>query len=467
MKVSNLKNNFIKKTSTNFIKKCETRNISNKKNFSTSKKKYFSISSKEDLIKNKFKNIFVNNDLKLLKNNTKRDYKTLGNHFITIPKYFSQNTSKFKNTLNFNNNNNNNNTNNKNIQSDNCIKYKKNKKIDNIIRRNKLKQTIIIDNEGNNNLNMNKKYFTQNTSQKVCLINAKKHNTNKYHIKPITKITKYRKDINDINLQTDIVKNLLNIFKNDNLDNNNNKPSIISESNSLFINSKIAYEQKKLNNNNNNYLNIEVDNKILNSEKEDKLKENKRIKEYNKIIDILKFNIDDIKNMVNTDNNHNNSNNNDICDYNSFYKNIPENKCKNINLIDNKENFNNNYNDLRSFLESSIQDDFYQSLLYKKSAIEKNQNDDSFNFCQSISEFDSIKYENNKYEFEKIIHLPMKNEIKINHINFLKEPQNQNEKTNINNKKYDKNYEKNNNMYYINIGENNLNENKNNICIIF
>ena len=253
MKVTNLKNHFIKKTSTNFIKKCYTRNISNKKNFSNSKKKYFSISSKEDLIKNKFKNIFFNNNIKLLKNNTKRDYKTLGNHFITKPKYFSHNTSKFKNTLNFNNNNNNNNINNKNIQSDNCIKYKKNKKIDNIIRRIKLKQTIIIDNEGNNNLNINKKYFTQNTSQKVCLINANKHNNNKYHIKPISKIMKYK---NDINIQTDIVKNLLNIFKNDNLDNNNNnKPSIISESNSLFINSKIAYEQKKLNTNNNNYLN--------------------------------------------------------------------------------------------------------------------------------------------------------------------------------------------------------------------
>ena len=52
-----------------------------------------------------------------------------------------------------------------------------------------------------------------------------------------------------------------------------------------------------------------------------------------------------------------------ISDYNSFFKNIPEVKDKNISsMIDNKENFNNN-NELKSFMESIILDDFYQSLL--------------------------------------------------------------------------------------------------------
>jgi hypothetical protein len=381
---NNNNNYYINKASSNYIKKYNTRNILKKRDLLSSKE----VSS--HILENKFKTIFNSKETTNKKKHIIKKLKKplTSQHTVSKQKYFHK-SSKFTNKY-FN------------IQSDNTIKYKKSKKLEKNAKKNLLKKAIIIDNEGNNNLNINKKFFTQNTSQKVFFINAKKYNNNKYYIKPISKITNFKYEINTEN---DIAKNLLNIFKNDNID--NNKKSLLSESNSLFINSKNLYEQKKLRTNkNNNLLNLEIDNnKLFNFEKEEGFSDNKRIKDYNNIIDILKLNIDDIKNMVNND-----INNNDISDNNSFYRNIPEVKYKNISsIIDNKENFNNN-NELKSFMESIILDDFYQSLLYKKpsTVIEKNKNDESFNLSQSISEFDNIKKEKNKYEFEKIIHLPMK-----------------------------------------------------------
>lgn len=388
---NNNNNNYINKISSNCIKKCITRNISNKRDITVSKKKYFSISSQEDLIKNKFKTIFIDKKISNKKNTmVKKGQKQPTSHHITSPKCPFHKSSKF--------------TKNYNIQSDNIIKYKKSKKLDFFQKKNKLKQTIIIDNEGNNNLNINKRFFTQKASQKIFLINGNaKKNNNKNHIKPISTIKKC--NIGN-NMKKYIVQNLYNFFKNDNID--NGKTSLLSESNSLFINSKNLCEQKKLKeNNNNNVLNIDMDSKILNFEKEDRRNENKKVNECSSVIDLLKLNYG-INSMVNNDNNNIIC---DICDYNSFFKNIPEVKYKNINsLIYSKENYNNNCNDFKSFIESSMQDDFYQSFLYKKSCIgiENKQNDESFNLSQSISEFDNIKKENNKYEFEKIIHLPMK-----------------------------------------------------------
>ena len=388
---NNNNNYYTEKASSNYIKKYNTRNISNKRNLLLSKE----ISSHK--LENKFKSIFnIKETTNKKRHIIKKQTKPLTNHHTTSKQKNSHKSSKFTNKY-FN------------IRSDNTTKYKKSKKLEKVEKNNLLKKAIIIDNEGNNNLNINKKFFTQNTSQRVFFINAKKCNNHKYYIKPVSKITNFKYGINTEN---HIIKNLLNIFKNDNID--NNKKSLLSESNrsnSLFINSKNLYEQKKLRTNkDNNLLNVELDNdKLFNFENEERFSDNKRIKDYNNIIDILKLNIDEIKNMVNND-----INNNDISDYNSFFKNIPEVKYKNISsicgsMIDNKENFNNN-NELKSFMDSIILDDFYQSLLYKKPSIiiEKNQDDKSFNLSQSISEFDNTKNEKNKYEFEKIIHLPMK-----------------------------------------------------------
>ena len=66
------------KTPNASLKKINTCNLftSYKKNLTSSKSKFFSISSKEDIIKNKYKNCFFNNEPKVLKNATiKREIK--------------------------------------------------------------------------------------------------------------------------------------------------------------------------------------------------------------------------------------------------------------------------------------------------------------------------------------------------------------------------------------------------------
>ena len=119
----------------------------------------------------------------------------------------------------------------------------------------------------------------------------------------------------------------------------------------------------------------------------------------------------------------------------------------------NKENLTkNNSIELISFMESSIQDDIYQTLVSKNSK-EINQKGDSFNLSQSISEFDKAVKRKKNYEFENIIHLPMKNNNQSDNIHILDKIQNQNKKENSN--KIQKNDEK------------EKDENENHLCIIF
>ena len=132
------------------------------------------------------------------------------------------------------------------------------------------------------------------------------------------------------------------------------------------------------------------------------ISDSKKINDYTKVLDIM----NDIKNTK--------INNNDISDYTLFIKNIPENKNSNSSIKDNKENFNSNINEFKSFLESSLQDEFYQ--LFKKST--KIADDESFNLSKSISEFDIPANDKKLYDFEKIIHSAKKNDIKINQYNF-------------------------------------------------
>lgn len=91
----------------------------------------------------------------------------------------------------------------------------------------------------------------------------------------------------------------------------------------------------------------------------------------------------------NEDNKKSINNNNDICDYKYFIKNIP--KKKNFIKIDNKENVNINSIEFNSFLESSIQEDFYQTLIFNKQLEKIKTKDDTFNLSRSLSEFGGIK----------------------------------------------------------------------------
>ena len=369
--------------------KINTRNLfeAYKKDFSTPKIKFFSISSKEDIIKKAYTNCFINDDSKTLKNTKKeRGYRHLSNNFSRTTKYLSHNISKFKNSCN-----------NTTEQNNKIVKDKRHKNPDSLFKKNRFKRTIIIDREGNNNLNINfnKRFLGQSTSSKFCYYHIKAKKINDFNIKPMNKFKKNKKNVN---FKNNIVQNLLKIYKTEKLD---TISSTYTETNSLFINSKMINNKKIINLDNSSNIIEDKDISDIKIENSSEINDSKRINEYTKVIDIM----NDIKNTQ--------INNNDISDYTLFIKNIPENKNKNT-IKDNKENYNSNNNEFKSFLESSLQDEIYQ--IFKKS--NKNSDDDSFNLSRSISEFDIPAKDKKLYDFEKIMHSAKKNEIKINQYNF-------------------------------------------------
>ena len=232
-----------------------------------------------------------------------------------------------------------------------------NKDLHQLFKKNFLKQTIIIDDEGNNNLNLNLKNIDKNDFRNLLNLNQNKN-----------------KNINSIN--------------------NNNSISFNAntETNSLFESSH----------NYNNQININKENDIKQTIM-DKDKEEKRLKEYNRIFNLLNTNIEQLKKMFNSNNNNeiNNENKEIISkkstninfknkfinnyrdkDYQSnLKKNLSEktlrssiNSFKNKNLfcVDINNNNPGNYhgengnqikNNNLSFLESSSDNDFYQSLI--------------------------------------------------------------------------------------------------------
>ena len=85
----------------------------------------------------------------------------------------------------------------------------------------------------------------------------------------------------------------------------------------------------------------------------------------------------------------------------------------------------------------------------------KNSNDDSFNLSQSISEFENTSkgFEEEKCNYDNNIQLPNKNDIKIFQINSL-------------NKFLNENKNKRNKLDDYNI-KGNINETRNDVCILF
>ena len=431
--INNKQNDTIQKLNLN------TRNKVNsyKKNFTINKKKYFSISSKEDIIKNTFKNCLVNKEIEYVpKTHRASVYKKLASPNSKFHSHNISHNSKKKFLT----------------EKIKTAKNKSKRKISSMFYKNEFKKTIIIDNEGNTNLNIKNKFGNEDKCPKICLLNLKKNN-NKLVNGPIVELKNTRKSISSKN---DILRKLIICFNQNELENNTNT---LTETNSLFVNSNNMNGKKIINND--NYLSIE-DNKEYNKI-EDKEKEEKSIDEYNRIKDIFNLNLNEIK-QINTERKRTVDFNYDICNYSTFVNNIQKNKEKekekeNKDCIINNKEINNNVNNSSepmSFLESSISDDFYQTLLIKKAPKDIVQNDDSFNFNQSTNEFENIKKEKEK-DFENNIHLLKKKDIKIITINALNKLSSKNIKKVIN--KEDK-------LVDYKFGSN-INENKNSLCIIF
>ena len=235
--------------------------------------------------------------------------------------------------------------------------------ISSMFKKDRFKKTIIIDDEGNNNLNLN-----------------------------IDKDYDFK-----------------NILKNDNNTIISNSFSGNTDTNSLFMSSNKSY----IENYNSKIYNRKSKENDIKQTIIDKNEEERRLLEYRKIFNLLNSNIEQFKKMfTNKESNDNNNSNNDKNNKNNKknkkiviqnkkdsnnnssrnrnnsldkYKNndkgknikknlseknlsskIMHNKSKNPSIFSPKRNQNNNNFDINnncSFLESSIQDDFYQSLI--------------------------------------------------------------------------------------------------------
>ena len=213
--------------------------------------------------------------------------------------------------------------------------------LENMFKKNKFKKTIIIDNEGNNNLHLN-----------------------------------IKKGENDY-------KNLLNTNNSNSLFLSNSINSN-TETNSLFTNAS----KMEASNINNNYIinENEIKNNIMDETiKNEKNEEKKRIEEYTKIFNLLNTNIEQFKKMFNSNSNKENNNNNKISHQKE--KNIQNKKSQNFpkrnkqiviqkkktsqqNKLKNFENIETKKINKKNINEKSLKKDSPKNL--KKNLSEKN-----------------------------------------------------------------------------------------------
>ena len=208
----------------------------------------------------------------------------------------------------------------------------------NLFRKSDLKKTIIIDNEGNNNLNLNKNLF----------LDSKDH---------------------QINFQK--IKNNINNFKNENLFQQNKSKKI---KHNKVISDNIIPSSIKLNN--------------IKLSKEN----NERVKEYGFIFNILNTNLEEMKDMFikspliikdeikEKKENKKHKNKRNYAQIFSEKDKEEINKIKPLNESDNK-----NYKE-NSFLESCFQDDFYKNFVDENQTPIVNISNCSFDFSSMISD---------------------------------------------------------------------------------
>ena len=304
------KSNNIQSFNTQKNLKQKSKNTAPKK-FSSSKQKLNPLKTQKNLIESKF--------TKKRNHNSISSKEEVSSKFLTRPK-----TTKLKSNLENYNTYGNKNTNNNKLFTSNLFltndtdiqiideekKIKKTKfsnnneekilnlpEVETIFKKNNYKKTIIIDNEGNNNLHMNIKKG-ENDFKKI--LNTKINNKS--------------------------------IFGNSSINAN-------TETNSLFTNdskmepSKLAFNNKIINPNLINENEIK-ENIIDNSINKEKNEEDKRIKEYNKIFNLLNSNIEQFKKMFSSNTYKNKVPNQKEKEKNN-QNNNPKNKSKKI-LIQNK-----------------------------------------------------------------------------------------------------------------------------------
>ena len=295
-----------------------------------------SITSKDEIKKTVNHNHSKNNN-KILSNNYNNQI--LGTSNCVLPTNYTDKEEEKKRVL----------------SNENLNKEEKNLRyLGNLFRKSNLKRTIIIDNEGNNNLNLNKNIFFDSKEKKI-------------------------------NLQK--VKNNINGFRHDNTKN-------------IINDNKI--KKKKTHNK------VISDDIVPSSFKLKKMKFSKendqRLKEYGEIFNLLNTNIEEMKDMfrksplkkddeynyfhnLKIKKNKNQSNINFNKNSQNYFKNIQifsEEDKEEINKIqpyeydkkDNKEN---------SFLESCLQEDFYKNFVNENQVRQVNISNCSFDFSSVIS----------------------------------------------------------------------------------
>ena len=177
MKGISINNKYVKKNTKISSKNSNTRNFakSYKKSY-TYKTKFFSISSKEELVKKNNKNCFIKNDSKMIDTFKKKSNRPSDHNNIRTHKCLSHEIiNKYRRNSNIE-------------RTPKILQDKAKNRLGTLFDKNKFKKTIIIDVDGNTNLNFNKNI----ESQRLCLLDIRKNN-NKYGIKPINGIKSDKK----------------------------------------------------------------------------------------------------------------------------------------------------------------------------------------------------------------------------------------------------------------------------------
>ena len=278
-------------------------------------KNRYSISSKEDIKKENIKNNLKQFNKKINYNN-----QILGTSNCILPTNYTDKEEEKKRVLS------------KNFNEEKNLRH-----LGNLFRKSNLKKTIIIDNEGNNNLNLNKNLF----------LDSKDHQIN---------FQKIKHNINNL-------KN-----ENNNLFQQNKSKKIIHNK---VISDNIIPSSVKLNE-------IQFSNE-----------KNERIKEYGFIFNLLNTNIEEMKDMfINSpliikDNKKEKNKQRNKKNYIQIFSEKDKEEINKIKPLNESENKNNKEN---SFLESCFQDDFYKNFVDEDQIPIVNVSNCSFDFSSAISE---------------------------------------------------------------------------------
>ena len=299
-------------------KKIDLQSAKEKKEiFKSITKNSHSITSKDDIKKKVMHNHSKNNN-KILLNNYNNQ--VLGTSNCVLPTNYTDKEEEKKRVL----------------SNENLNKEEKNLRyLGNLFRKSNLKRTIIIDNEGNNNLNLNKNIFLDSKEKKI-------------------------------NLQK--VKNNINCFRHDNTKNVVNENKI---------------KKKKTHNK------VISDNIVPSSIKLKEIKFSKendqRLKEYGEIFNLLNTNIEEMKDMfrkspLKKDDEYN------------YFHNLKIKKNKNQSNINFNKNSQNYFKNIQIFSEEDCSFDFSSVISNKSDSIIINTNSD-----KTQCELDENLNDNNNY----------------------------------------------------------------------